>query len=67
MTVHRCQVIALDGCRFNPNVQILIAVKLMDVIVTPFAQSTRDTGFHNEKPGHSGQQSAYFRPDLRSL
>jgi hypothetical protein len=45
----------------------LIAVKLMDVIVTPFAQSTRDTGFDKKKPGHSGQQSAYFQPDLRSL
>jgi hypothetical protein len=39
----------------------------MDVIVTPFAQSTCDTGFHKEKPGHSGQQSAVFQPDLRSL
>jgi hypothetical protein len=60
MTVHRCQV-ALDGCRFNPNFEILIAVKLMDVIVTPFAQSTRDIGFHKEKPDHSGQQIVHFR------
>jgi hypothetical protein len=67
MTVHRCQVVALDGCRLNPNIEILIAVKLMDVIVTPFAQSTRDTGFYKEKPGHTGQQSADFQPDLRLL
>ena len=61
MTVHRCQVVALDGCRFNPNFEILIAVKLMDVIVTPFAQSTRDIGFHKEKPDHSGQQIVHFQ------
>jgi len=42
----------------------LIAVKLMDVIVTPFAQSIRDTGFYKEKPGHTGQQSGDFQPDL---
>jgi hypothetical protein len=45
MTFHKCQVVALDGSRFNPSTRMLIAVKLVDVMVIPLAQSTRDTAF----------------------
>ena len=43
MTLQRCQFAALDERWFNPS------MKLMDVIVTPLAQSTRDTGFPLEE------------------
>ncbi len=62
MTVHRCQVVALDG--FNSSIRILIAVKLMDVMMTPLAQSIPGFPFKG-RLGHSGQQSAVFQPDLR--
>jgi hypothetical protein len=45
MTFVKCQVVALDGSRFNPSTRMLIAVKLVDVMVIPLAQSTRDTAF----------------------
>jgi hypothetical protein len=45
MTFHKCQVVTLDGSRFNPSTRMLIAVKLVDVMVIPLAQSTRDTAF----------------------
>jgi hypothetical protein len=45
MTLHICQVVVLDDSRFNPSIRLLIAVKLADVIVTPFAQLARDTAF----------------------
>ena len=41
MTLQRCQFVALDERWFNPSIRMLIAVKLMDVIVTPLAQWTR--------------------------
>jgi hypothetical protein len=66
-TVHRCQVVALAWSRFNPSIRLLIAVKLMDLIVTPLAQSPRHSNSLKRKAGHSGQQSAVFQPDLRSL
>jgi len=50
MTVHRCQVVALDGCRFNPNFEILIAVKLMDVIVTPSLNRPATPDFIKKSP-----------------
>jgi hypothetical protein len=43
MTVHRCQVVALAGRWFNPISRMLMAVKLMDVIVPPTAESMRIT------------------------
>jgi len=48
MTLHRCQAVALDLSRLNPNIRLLIAVKLMDVILTPLAQC-RDTAFPLEE------------------
>src|SRR6516165_1729824 len=48
MTLHRCQAVALDSSRPNPSIRLLIAVKLMDVIVTPLAQC-RDTAFPLEE------------------
>ena len=48
MTLHRCQAVALDSSRLNPSIRLLIAVKLMDVIVTPLAQC-RDTAFPLEE------------------
>ena len=45
MTFHKCQVVAPDGSRFNPGTRMLIAVKLVDVMMIPVAQSTRDTAF----------------------
>ena len=45
MTFVKYQVVALDGNRFNPSTRMLIAVKLVDVMVIPLAQSTRDTAF----------------------
>ena len=45
MTLQRCQSVALDERWFNPSIRVLTAMKLMDVIVIPLAQSTRDTGF----------------------
>jgi len=42
-------------------------VKLMDLIVTPLAQSPRHSSSLKGRPGHSGQQSAVFQPDLQSL
>ena len=66
-TVHRCQVVALAWSRFNPSIRLLIAVKLMDLIVTPMVQSPRHSNSLKGRPGHSGQQSACFQPDLRSL
>jgi hypothetical protein len=45
MTLHRCQVVVLGESRFNPSTLLLIAAKLVDVIVTPLAQQTRDTAF----------------------
>jgi hypothetical protein len=49
MTLQRCQFVALDERWFNPSIRMLSAMKLMDVIVTPLAQSTRDTGFPLEE------------------
>ena len=48
MTLHRCQAVALDSSRLNPSIRLLIAVKLMDVILTPLAQC-RDTAFPLEE------------------
>ena len=48
MTLHRCQAVALDSSRLNPSIRLLIAMKLMDVIVTPLAQC-RDTAFPIEE------------------
>ena len=45
MTFVKYQVVALDGSRFNPSSRMLIAVKLVDVMVIPLAQSTPDTAF----------------------
>jgi hypothetical protein len=45
MTFVKYQVVALDGNRFNPSTRMLIAVKLVDVMVIPLAQSTPDTAF----------------------
>jgi hypothetical protein len=51
MTFHICQVVALDGSRVNPSTRMLFAVKLLDLMVIPLAQSTRDTAFPlNENP-----------------
>ena len=47
-TLHRCQAVALDSSRLNPSIRLLIAVKLMDVILTPLAQC-RDTAFPLEE------------------
>ena len=49
MTLQRCQFVALDERWFNPVIRMLTAMKLMDVIVTALAQSTRDTGFPLEE------------------
>ena len=38
MTLHRCQVVALDWSRFK-SIRLLIAVKVMEVIVAPLAQT----------------------------
>jgi hypothetical protein len=43
MTVHRCQVVALAGRWFDWISQMFMAVKLMDVIVPPTAESMRIT------------------------
>ena len=49
MTLQRCQFVALDERWFDPSIRMLTAMKLMDVIVTTLAQSTRDTGFSLEE------------------
>ncbi len=36
MTLHICQVVALDGSRFHLSTRMLIVEKLVDVIVTPW-------------------------------
>ena len=41
-TLDRCQVVALDWSRFNPSIWLLIAVKLTDLIGTPWL-NRRDT------------------------
>jgi len=42
-TLHRCQVAALDWSRFNPSIRLLMAVKLMDLIVTPLGSIAANT------------------------
>ena len=42
-TLHRCQVVALDWSRFNPSIRLLMAVKLMDLIVTPLGSIAANT------------------------
>ena len=42
-TLHRCQVVALDWSRFNPSTRLLMAVKLMDLIVTPLGSIAANT------------------------
>jgi hypothetical protein len=67
ITVHRCQVVALDG--FNPSIRALTAVMLMAVMIMAFLDSIdrRHRDSLKGMLGHSGQQSAGFQPDLRSL
>jgi hypothetical protein len=45
----RCRFVALDERWFNPSIRMLTVMKLMDVIVTALAQSTRDTGLPLEE------------------
>ena len=44
-----------------------MAVKLMDLIVPPWLNRRKHRNSLKGRPSHTGQQSAVFQPDLRSL
>jgi hypothetical protein len=46
MTLQRCQFVALDERWFNPSIRMLTAMKLMDVIVTPWLNRLATQDFH---------------------
>ena len=46
MTLQRCQFVALDERWSNPNMRMLSAMKLMDIIVTPWLNRLATQDFH---------------------